>query len=107
MKEFFFIRQNGKLHRIVLNDVLFIEGLRNYCRIHTKNGVLVTLKTMKELESWLPENDFMRIHKSYIVSIKNIFQVTKSEVCLTKSQCIPVGETFRPKLRSFISGNLL
>jgi len=107
MNDFFFIRQSGKLHRIALSDVLFIEGLRNYCRIHTQNGILVTSKTMKELESWLPAKDFIRIHKSYIIAINKIFQVTKSEVCLNKSQCIPVGVTFRPKLKSFISGNML
>ena len=107
MNDYFFIRQNSKLYRVAFSDVFYIEGLRNYCRIHTQTGTLVTLKTMKEVEGLLPEKDFIRIHKSYIIAINKIFQVTKSEVCLSKNQCIPVGETFRSKLKLLITENLL
>jgi len=107
MKDFFFIRHNAKIYRIPFNDVLFIESLRNYCRIHTKDSTLLTLKSMKELEASLPEDDFIRIHKSYIVAVNKISQLTKTEVCLDKRQCFPVGETFRTRLQSFVGGRLL
>ena len=107
MNDYFFVKQNAKLYRVAFSDVFYIEGLRNYCRIHTQNGILVTLKTLKQVQMLLPEKEFIRIHKSYIIAISKIFQVTKSEVCLGKNQRLPVGETFRPKLKLLITANLL
>jgi len=62
---------------------------------------------MHEYEELLSDAGFIRIHKSYIIAISKIFQVTKSEVCLGKNQRLPVGETFRPKLKLLITANLL
>jgi hypothetical protein len=107
MKDYFFIKHNGKIQKVKFEDIFFIESLKNYCKIYTKETSFLTLTTMKSLEEFLPGDAFIRIHKSYIISVNKIDQLTKTEVCMHQLKCLPVGETFRDKLGSFIAENLI
>lgn len=107
MENYFFIKHNGKIRKLRFEDILFVEGVKNYCKIHTREGNFLILSTMKELEKALPEQGFIRIHKSYIIAVNEIDQLTRTEVCLGVKKCFPVGETFRDKLGSFVANRLI
>ncbi|MDP5120086.1 MAG: LytTR family transcriptional regulator, partial [Spirosomaceae bacterium] len=64
-----FVKADGKVQKIRFEDILYIEGLGNYVTMHTVAGKIVTLLTMKEVEARLPKNTFMRVHRSFIVSL--------------------------------------
>lgn len=66
--DFLVAKVDGKLVRIPFAEILYIEGLKEYVRIHTPKGRFVTLERMKNLEELLPEKDFLRIHKSYLIA---------------------------------------
>ena len=107
MKSYFFVRHNSMMHKVNFSEIVFIEGCRNYVKIHTRENMFMSLANMKDLEDILPGDQFIRIHKSFIVNLDKINQLSKNEVCINKQQCFPVGETFRDKVDSFISNNLI
>jgi DNA-binding LytR/AlgR family response regulator len=95
------------MHKVNFSEIVFIEGCRNYVKIHTQGTIYMSLTNMKDLEDILPGDHFIRIHKSFIVNVDRINLLSKNEVCINKQQCFPVGETFRDKVDSFISSNLI
>jgi DNA-binding LytR/AlgR family response regulator len=68
MKKYFFIRQSGATVRLKFEEVMYIEAVKNYCKIYTETKHYLVLSTMKQLQDFFPEDEFIRIHKSYIVS---------------------------------------
>ena len=70
--DFFSVKVDGKVQRIRFDEILFIEGLKEYVRIHTEAGRFVTLESLQHLEQVLPEEKFMRVHKSYIVAVDRV-----------------------------------
>jgi len=100
-------RQNGKTVRLIFKDIHFVEGLKNYCKIHTSNGVYITHGSMKQIEESFPGDEFIRIHKSTIISVYSIKYLTGQEVCLVGDRYFPIGETFRDKVKNFVSVRLL
>ena len=69
-RKYFFIKTDGKLVRIDFDDILYIEGLRDYVAVHTVSEKLISLDTLLNMESQLPAGQFARIHKSYLVSLE-------------------------------------
>ncbi|HEY4149183.1 MAG TPA: LytTR family DNA-binding domain-containing protein [Chitinophagaceae bacterium] len=106
-KDYFFIKHNSGLVKVKFEDVVFIEGLKNYAKIHTSATSFLTMTSMKELETFLPEEYFMRIHKSYIVAVDKIARLSRSKVCFSEQKCLPVGDTFRGRLGDFVAENLI
>jgi DNA-binding LytR/AlgR family response regulator len=107
-KDYFFIKHHPGILKVKFDDILFVEGLKNYVKIHTVNGAYLTLTSMKDLEAFLPEQQFMRIHKSYIVAVDRIARLSRTEVCFdSQQQCLPVGETFRQRLGTFVDEHLI
>jgi two-component system, LytTR family, response regulator len=101
---FVFVKDGTKLVKVYLNDILYIEGLKDYVSIHTKQQKIVSLQRMKALEEQLPADTFIRIHNSYIVSLKAIEVVHKGEVQVGGA-LLPIGETFKKSFREFIEKN--
>ena len=93
-KESIMIKSGSQLFRIVLDDIFYIEGAGNYMTFYTKNGKVMTLLSMNDILKMLPSTIFMRIHKSYIISLKHIGIIEKSRVFINKTQ-IPIGITYR------------
>jgi DNA-binding LytR/AlgR family response regulator len=91
---YIFIKVETKMVRVELDDILYIEGLKNYVSIHTKTQRIVTLQVMKQLEKVLPPNRFIRIHKSYIVALDKIVSIERQEVSI-KDQILPIGVTYQ------------
>lgn len=101
---FVFVKDGTKLVKVQLNDILYIEGLKDYVTIHTKQQKIISLQRMKTLEEQLPAADFIRIHNSFIVALKAIEVVHKGEVQVAGS-LLPIGETFKKSFREFIEKN--
>lgn len=93
-KKYLFIKTEYRLEKVEFKDILFIEGMRDYRRIHLTDKKIMTLQTFKDLEQQLPINSFCRVHKSYIVSIEKIESIERDRIKIQK-EIIPVSETFR------------
>jgi DNA-binding LytR/AlgR family response regulator len=92
-KDFLFVKSDSILIKIFFDDVLYIEGLKQYVRIVTTAGQVITLESMKKLEDLLPPQQFIRLHKSFIAAIGKIESMSRKEVVIGKKE-IPVGKTY-------------
>jgi len=99
--DFIFVKDGTKLVKIMINDILYVEGLKDYVTIHTKAQKVVSLQRLKSLEEQLPESLFIRIHNSFIVSLRAITSVHKNEVEIGNA-FLPVGETYRKSFKEAI-----
>ena len=107
-KEFLFVKSEYKQLRIKLADVLYFEGLKDYIKIWVKGNpkAILTLMSLKSLEAELPQTQFMRVHRSYIVSLKNIDVIERSQIIINK-QRITVSEQYKSKFLAFVNKNSL
>lgn len=94
--EYLFVNVDYSLVKVNFSDIKFIEGLKDYIKIHLKNSTraIITRMPMKSIEEELPANRFLRIHKSYIVSKEHITAIRKNSVFIDDIE-LPVGENFR------------
>jgi DNA-binding LytR/AlgR family response regulator len=93
-KKFIFIKTEYRLEKLLLDEVLYIEGMRDYRRIHTINNRIMTLKPFKEFELEIPAKSICRVHKSYMVSLDKIDSVERDRIRI-KDIIIPISETYR------------
>ncbi|MDE1191317.1 MAG: LytTR family DNA-binding domain-containing protein [Arachidicoccus sp.] len=103
--QFLFIRAEYKLMKISFDDILYIEGLKDYSKIYTKltsNKAIITLQNLKSFEEKLSSEDFIRVHRSYIVSLSKIDIIHKNSILIGKTE-IPVSDGFRNHLHSIIA----
>lgn len=100
---FAFFKVGYKMQRIDFKDILFVEGQRDYLKIHTANARHMTLMSFKDIEEILPKESFMRIHKSFIISIDKIDSIEKNRVYI-QDHIIPIGEVFRKIFQDRIEG---
>lgn len=93
-REFFFIKTEYRIEKIFFQDVLYIEGMRDYRNIQTNVRKILTLQTFAELEQVLPKSRFCRVHKSYIVSLSKIELIERNRIKI-KDKMLPVSETYK------------
>lgn len=108
--DFFFVKADKKLVKIKYDEILYIEGLKDYVIIRLEQGRVVTLQTMKSLEDKLPLHKFKRIHRSYIVSIDKIHAVDGTSVDVyEKGQIkqLPIGKNYRDEILEIVNKNKL
>ncbi len=93
---YFFVNVDYSLLKVIFDDITYIEGLKDYIKIHVKNSskAVITRMSMKSLEEELPGTQFVRIHKSYIVSLKHVTAVRKNSVFI-ESMELPVSDNYR------------
>ncbi|WP_159467774.1 LytTR family DNA-binding domain-containing protein [Dyadobacter sp. 3J3] len=104
--DYFFVKCGNKYEKIILADILFIEGMQNYVTIYTDKGKFVTLLYMKNLEQNLDSRFFIRVHKSYIVSVNRVEGIEGNEIFI-QSHRIPVSRNHREQvLKQIVSKNL-
>jgi len=92
--------------RVNLEDILYIEGLKDYVKIYTDGKLVLTKTTMKNIMEKLPADRFFRVHKSYIVSIDKIEMIENSRIVIG-NQRIPIGESFRTSFFGIVNRNLI
>ncbi|HTI93020.1 MAG TPA: LytTR family DNA-binding domain-containing protein [Puia sp.] len=102
----FFVRAGKGFEKIAFDELLFIEAAQNYCALHTTRGKFLTLSTIHALEEQLPADQFLRIQKSYIVSISKIQSVNTLEVSIGQ-HTIPVSKNYREALLNLVDKKLL
>ncbi len=103
LSDFIFVKTEHKIQKVYLNDILYIEGLKDYISIFTPAERIITLQNMKKMEDALPEKHFIRVHKSYIVSINKIDSIERSRIFIGE-KVIPVGDTYRDDFFKVIDG---
>lgn len=100
--DYVFIKTEYRLEKIFTDQILYIEGVRDYRQIHTIDKKIMTLETFGDLEKKLPENTFCRVHKSFLVSISKIELVERDRIKINKV-LIPISETYRNNFYKLIS----
>ena len=105
-RDYVFIKSEYKLIKINLSDILYLSGLRDYTQVFIKGKVspLTTLQNLKDFESKLPENSFIRVHRSYIVSLSQVDSISRNEISIGTHN-IPIGNAYRQLLDDMIAKN--
>ena len=98
-----FVKSNSKFFKVNFSEIIYIEGMKDYLKIHTSEHTIITHQTMGEMENILPSGQFIRIHKSYIVANIHIKAVFGNSVDMGKA-LLPIGLNFKERIMNFISG---
>jgi DNA-binding LytR/AlgR family response regulator len=93
-RDFIFIKSDYKTIRINVNDILFIEGLKDYVKLHTTEKPVLSLLSLRALELGLPSEQFVRVHRSYIVALNKIDVIEKSRIKIGQ-HTITISEMYR------------
>ncbi|HLN21144.1 MAG TPA: LytTR family DNA-binding domain-containing protein [Bacteroidales bacterium] len=106
--DFLFLKSDYKIRRINFNDILYIEGLKDYVKVFTVNASkpYLSLTSLKQMEAKLPEGKFMRVHRSFIVNLGKIDTIERSRIIFGK-EYIPVSEQYKDKFQEFLDRNFL
>jgi DNA-binding LytR/AlgR family response regulator len=92
-----FVRSHEKMVKVHIKDILYIEAERNYCRIHSKDKEYLLVITLKDLDEKLPQEHFLRIHRSFIVNISQIDEIANTHVVISK-KAIPISKPLKDEL---------
>ncbi len=94
--DFIFVKTDGKnkFQKLFLNDILYVESLQNYVCIHTLRQQIITHSSLKNVLESLPEKDFIQIHKSYVIALKQIESTDSFSVFINAKE-LPIGATFK------------
>jgi DNA-binding LytR/AlgR family response regulator len=103
-----FVKSDYKLIRIELDDIRYIEGQHEYIKIYLANGKpVMTHLSMKAIEEQLPSDQFMRVHRSYIVNLKKVSVIERNRIVFDGKVYIPVSEQYKAKFQEYIDGNFV
>jgi len=95
-RNYIFIKSGYTMERVIIDDILYIEGMQEYLQIVTVKNKLMTLQTFSNMESLLPLNNFLRVHKSFIVAIDKIDKIERNIIKI-KDKCIPIGVSYKER----------
>lgn len=105
--DFLFIKSEYKIVRVKLDDITYIEGMREYIRIHLVNDKpIMTLLSMKAMDAQLATKNFMRVHRSFIVNLNKITTIERNRIVFDKVY-IPVSEQYKDAFQQFVENNFL
>ncbi|PVY40900.1 LytR/AlgR family response regulator transcription factor [Pontibacter virosus] len=107
-EDYFFIKSDvkGRIMRLDLQDVLYVEALQNYIRIHTMHEKHITYLTMKEMEAYLPQERFLRVQKSFIVNTSRVKAVEGHQLILDNDDVLPLGANYRAAFLEKVNARL-
>lgn len=92
--DFIFVRSDRRMLKITFKDILYIESLSDYIKIHLTETCVVTRETISAIEAKLPQKDFLRIHRSYIVSLAKIQSFTNEEITVNR-KALPISRSYK------------
>lgn len=98
----FFLKGDKKLHQIHFKDLLFIEAYGHFTKVYLKDDMIISPQKISDFEKLLPTLDFLRIHKSFIVSKKRIKYIEGNRVLIEQHK-IPIGQTYKENINKFLS----
>ena len=97
-----FVKSNSKFFKVNFSEIIYIEGMKDYIKIHTIEYKLVTLQTMSEMEKILPPHQFVRVHKSYIIAVAYIKSIYGNSIEM-ENETIPIGLNYKDKVTHLIN----
>lgn len=103
---FLLIKVEYSTVRVEFQDILYIEGLKDYIKIYTTGKMLLTKSTMKNIQSRLPDKLFFRVHKSFIVSFDHIRKIENNRIVI-QEKYIPIGEQYKEDFYNYVNRNRL
>ena len=103
-----FVKTDYKVVKLAISDIRYIEGMSEYLKIHLKSQPkpVVTLLSMKKMEEYLPSY-FMRIHRSYIINLKQIQEVNKNRVIMDVDTYLPIGDNYKESFNDYLNTKFL
>ncbi len=103
VRPYFFVKSEYKLIKIDFEEILYIEGLKDYAKIHLDHNTapILTLMSMKSIEEQLPLHHFMRVHRSYIINLSKIESVERARIKI-KDMYIPVADNYKQRFQEFL-----
>ncbi len=101
------IKENKRFIRVAVDDVLFVEGMKDYLKIHTQNKVIITHMTMTKMESMLDDSSFLRINRSYIIQKAAIKAINGNVIETITNSELPIGVNYREVIRKMTETGLL
>lgn len=101
-----FVKSNGKFIKVNFSDIIYIEGMKDYLKIHTREHKLVTLQTMNDMERILSARQFIRVHKSYIVAVGCIKSIYGNSIEL-ENETLPIGISYKDKVMELVNRQFL
>lgn len=105
-REYLSIKADYKVSLVKISDIVYMESEGEYVRIHLCDGsAITTLFRLKNMETALPAETFMRVHRSYIVNLKRIKSYVKGRVYLDDTEYIPIGENYKESFQRYIAAN--
>ena len=106
--DYIFVKSEYKQIKIPLNDILYVEGLKDYAKIYLKKqqNPILTLNSLKKIESELPSDNFMRVHRSYIIALNKIEEIERSQVIINNVR-ISIAPQYKEDFDKFIERNSL
>lgn len=107
-EDFLFLKSDYKIRRINFNDILYIEGMKDYVKVYLKDEPkpILSINTLKAMESKLPASNFMRIHRSFIVNLNRVDIIERSRIVFGKTY-IPVSEAYKEAFQKYLDENFL
>lgn len=103
-QEYIFLKVGHRLQKIAIRDIIFIEGMKDYLRLHTPKEKIMTLLSFAKLEEQLPNNKFARVHRSFIVAIDKIDHIEKNRIWIG-DKIIPISNTYADHFFKILRGN--
>jgi len=103
--DFIFVKTENRLEKIMLNEIVYIEGMRDYRRIHTTNKKVMTLQNFSEFEKLIPSSLVCRVHKSYMVALHKIESIERGRIKIA-DQLIPISDTYKEDFFQLINSRI-
>lgn len=106
-KEFISVKADYKTQLVKIADIVYLESAGEYVRLHIEgSSTITTLFRLKNMETTLPQDTFLRVHRSYIVNLKRISSYTKGRIFLDNGEYIPLGENYKERFFEHFNNNL-
>ena len=106
-EEYVFVKTENRIEKVDFKDILFIKGMKEYLQIHTTKGRIMTIQTFKAFAQYLPVSSFVRVHKSYIISIDHIVSIERNRIKI-KDELVPISDSYRNEFYTLLKNrNLL
>ncbi len=103
-----FVKTDYRVVRIAIADIRYVEGMSEYLKIYLEGQKpVITLLSMKKMEDYLPQQQFMRIHRSYIVNLEKIQEVNKNRIILDAETYLPLGDLYKEQFNDYLQKNFL
>jgi DNA-binding LytR/AlgR family response regulator len=103
-KDFIFLKTEYRMQKIMFDEILYIQGMKDYLLVKTPTANIMTIMTFKKLEEMLPQNEFIRIHKSYVIPVKKIESIERNMVKIG-NKFFAISDTYKKEFYDFLQNS--